>query len=297
MPALPRSNKPVLPPTYGSWLARANSKRADFHSVEYLRRLGDSECTALRTARNFFLSGRRRPEVGPLFEAYQSWLGVAEFVTGQARLGPPTMQVTEDRLMSFLLVWRMALDQLAFATSSRFGKNSREWRAYQAGRRSAYDTYFGYRVVEALRNRLQHQERPPLTQKIEGHPYICKKCGEEHVDLSLSVTLQAEWVLESENCPRILKIDLEDPANTIIDIREVVEQSMQGFDDLLYTLLISDAGASERLAVLVEIFDETSPDVPIIVKSWPDATGNQRGSLEPLSGMEWVITRAAEPLS
>lgn len=290
----PRSDKPLLPPTDGLWLAHSASKRVDFYSIQYLRPLGGAEGTAVYAAWKFFQSGRNRSETEPLFEAYRKWLNVPDLLIGQAGLGSPVWQITEDRLMSFLLVWRMALDQLASATSSRHGKESIEWRAYQAGRKAAYDTYFGYRVVEAMRNRLQHQDMPPLTQALERCPYTCERCGKEHVDLHLSITMKAQWLLESASCPRTLKRDLEDPANAVIDIREAVKQSMRGFDDLIYTLLMSDSEAPELLALLAGIFDETAPDVPIIVKTGAGGTGGWGGGIEQLRDMEWVITRGRD---
>lgn len=291
---------PLQPPSDGCWLAHGFTENVNFYSIEYKRLISDAEYVATQNAWQHFKSGRWLPEVQPLLKVYRSWQEAPGSVTGQARLGGFRLgefleEVIEDRLISFLLTWRMALDQLASATSSRYGKDSSEWRAYQAGRRKAYDIYFGYRVVEAMRNRVQHQGRPPLAQELIRFPYICEKCGEEHFsyDLDLSVTMRAEWLLESENCPRTLRRDLMDPSNEIIDIREAVQQSMQGFEDILFALLMSSNGAAEHLDILVRAFGETSPYRPVLVKSWKDDSGRWLASLEQLSDVDWVVARSA----
>jgi hypothetical protein len=289
-----RRAKPLLPPDDGWWLAHDVTRQTSFYSVQYLRPLSEAESAAVRAAWSFFASWRFRSEIEPLLDAYQHWLNSLNLALGSARLGSRgNNSIAENALISFLLVWRMTLDQLANATSSRFGKDSKQWHAYQAGRKIAYDTYFGYRVVEAMRNQVQHQERPALTQEFKNYSYICERCSKEHADLDLSITMHADWLLKSGQCPRVLKTELEHPANAIIEIREAIRESMQGFDDLLYTLLMSDDKAQEHLAVLLQVFSEASPDVPFLVKSWKDESGESQATIVTPSDMDWVIARAA----
>jgi hypothetical protein len=196
----------------------------------------------------------------------------------------------DKELVSFLLVWRMALDHLASATSSWFGKDSKQWEAFEVGRRRAYDTHFGYRVVDAMRNRVQHQERPPLTHTLLRYPYTCDECDKEHADLDLAVSLPKEWFLSSQ-CPRLLKQDLTATDRDDIDIRAAVDESMQGFRDILYVMTMASDEAPGHLASLVNVFDETEPLVPVLVE-WHIDGKPRATSLREFDSMAWVVKRS-----
>jgi hypothetical protein len=179
-----------LPPNDGWWFASSSRAHPDLIAVEYLHPLSEGEIDTLSAAYEYFARGWKEPKVKPLFEAYQAWRQAPQAAAGLTQTGPLPREIVENALVTFLLVWRMALDHLASAISSRFGKEFRQFQAYTASRRRAYDTYFGYRVVESMRNLTQHQEKPPIEQTLERHPHACEKCGREHDDVrDLSVTL------------------------------------------------------------------------------------------------------------
>jgi hypothetical protein len=286
---------PKLPPNEGWWLARSSRVHPHLSAVEYLRPLSDGEVDALSAAYEHFVRGREQPEVKQLFEAYQAWRGAPRAAASLTSTGPLPMEIVEKALVTFLLVWRMTLDHLARAISSRFGKESRQFEAYTASRRRAYDTYFGYRVVESMRNLVQHQEKPPLEQTLERHAYTCKKCGQEHDDVrDLSVTLSPAWL--RKGCSATLKRELDELNTDSIDMRVAVEESMRGFENILHAVLLSTHDGPAHRAALVNVFEETSPDYPVLVECWSDEEGEPRVSVCSFDAVDWVVKRASMQL-
>ncbi len=64
------------------------------------------------------------------------------------------------RLINFLSTARLYLDHASGRLSELYGDNSVEFNEFKLARSRAYDTKFGYRVLEALRNHSQHHGYP-----------------------------------------------------------------------------------------------------------------------------------------
>ncbi len=62
----------------------------------------------------------------------------------------------DRRLVNLLSACRLYLDQTDHTLSCLFGKECDERTKYNAERARYYDTHFGYRLLEALRNHVQH---------------------------------------------------------------------------------------------------------------------------------------------
>ena len=276
------SNKPVLPPGPGWWLAQ-DASLGLYGPIQYIRSLTETEFELLLDAVKFVQSVGYPQEARPLDEAYGEWLGRID--TGASSLPSPTAylhKLMADALVSFLLSWRMALDHLARATSHRFGKASEQWEVFEAARRRAYDTYLGYRVVDAMRNCVQHQGSPPLAVDLITLPYVCQKCGKEHASYDLSVEIPAQWLLDYDRCPRILKQDLADRPDELLDMKIMTAQAMQGIKDILYARLITYDRAVEHINVLVDTFRQAGSNPGLVAGA----------SCRRLSHLAWIIERA-----
>lgn len=286
--------EPKLPPGEGRWLARGSSSSWGFHDpdLEYLRPITEPDALSLQRAHKYFGLSKGQSAVTPLFDAYGAWRDTPKSVSDFTRLGPLHLYAgaVGERLMSFLLVWRMALDHLAKDTSSRFGKDSKQWEAFEASRKQAHKSHFGYRVVDAMRNLVQHQEKPPLAYSLLRSPCTCDRCDGQHEDLDLEVRLSKDWLL-SNQCPRMLKQDLIAMERNDIDVRVAVDGSMAGIEDILYAMAMVNDEALGHLARLVAIFGETEPHIPLIVE-WTADDKPVKASLRPLDGLAWVMTRA-----
>jgi hypothetical protein len=280
---------PQLPPNYGWWLASSSRAHASLCAIEYLRPISEIEFDTLCAAYEHCARSRKQPEVEPLLQAYEAWRRALRSAASLSRLGPLPKEIVEKKLVAFLLVWRMAFDHFASIISSRFGKGSMQFDAYTASRCCAYDRYFGYRVIESMRNIVQHQERPPLEQTIERHPYSSENCDQEHDVLDLSVALSAAWL--RKGCSATLRRDLDGLSNDSINMRLAVEEAMQGFEDILYAVLLAtDDGRSHR-AALVAVFGETRPNYPVLVEYWSGQEGEPRASVLALRDVAWIVDR------
>jgi len=143
-----------------------------------------------------------------------------------------------------------------------------------------------------MRNLTQHRETPPIEQTLEHHPYICEKCGQEHEDVpDLSVTLSCAWL--RNGCSATLKRELDKLNRDPIDMVAIVEQSMQGFEDILYAVLLATHDGPAHLAALVSVFDETYPYYPVLVYYWFREDGEPRASVRSLYAVNWMVERAS----
>ncbi len=64
---------------------------------------------------------------------------------------------------SFTFLWRLFFDHTFRDLSQRFGKESRQYQSITYAANRAFDTHFGYRLIDALRNYVQHNAMPPLS--------------------------------------------------------------------------------------------------------------------------------------
>jgi hypothetical protein len=93
--------------------------------------------------------------------------------------------LAEDLLGAFvgwLLIWRLVLDQAEHDLSSRFGRNSDQQTQFRLARNEAYDSSQAYRIVEALRNLVQHREMPSL--KLNRTKQLDRAVGETATKVS-----------------------------------------------------------------------------------------------------------------
>jgi hypothetical protein len=270
-----------LPPEPGRWLAR------QLRIPEYVRLLRDDEYTFIERGDRYFRGGLARPPVAALSTAYDNWQGRFSWAEGWAReLGPMPESLISEPLVAFLLTWRMTLDQLASGVSDRFGSNSLQWEALTTARHRAYDRSSSYRVVEFMRNRVQHQQMPPIS---------CSRIRSPEGDRPrLAVTVPAAWLLESSNCPRLLRADLTRSKITTIDMNSVISEAFQAFEDVLRALfLVEDTCAPRYLEAYQELAEETAPAAPVVAHQWFDENNNPRMIFDPVQSMEWATARAA----
>lgn len=84
----------------------------------------------------------------------------------------------DRRFTNVLTAFRLYLDQTDYALSKTFGNPSPELEAIKKFKNSLYDTYFGYRFLEALRNHVQHCGLPVRIIRYSSESVETKK-GEQ----------------------------------------------------------------------------------------------------------------------
>jgi hypothetical protein len=90
-------------------------------------------------------------ELLKLAEAYRIWPDREHADAMQERLN------LDRRIVNLLTSCRLYIDQSKHVASRLFGDESTEFREHVARTHKAYDSQFGYRFMEALRNYVQHR--------------------------------------------------------------------------------------------------------------------------------------------
>jgi hypothetical protein len=105
--------------------------------------------------------------LGNFFDLEKELLVLAEaslIWTGRNLAESMEERLTLDRrVVNFLTACRLYLDQTEHSISGLFGNPSKELERVKAFRRNLYDEHAGYRLMEALRNHVQHAELPVNT--------------------------------------------------------------------------------------------------------------------------------------
>jgi hypothetical protein len=258
---------PSLPPGPGWWLSKTIG--SDFRTVSHVRQIADVECELLSLAAAHFRDVPDRPEVSPLLRQYSHWQGALKSGASSRYMGPTIEGFASRALEQFLPMWRMALDVLRQAIADKFGKNSEQMEAFDAARRRAYDRYFGYRLIEALRNAYLHQGPPSLRQDVTFTVIHCERCGEQHkVDPVLIVEVPREYLLASKTCPATIKRDLADRSAPYVDLRAAIAEAMRGFWQVLFAFALTPPSAAAWLHALIAVWAEGSTcEVPELAQT------------------------------
>ena len=69
-------------------------------------------------------------------------------------------------LVNLLTTCRLYQDQVAHDLSTLFGKDNNEFKSFEKARNDKYDSDFCYRLMESVRNHIQHQALPIRNVKV-----------------------------------------------------------------------------------------------------------------------------------
>jgi hypothetical protein len=170
-------------------------------------------------------------------------------------------QEAEVALVTFLLMWRLFLDHSKHDLSQRFGKPSATFDQFIQKTSDVYDRYPGYRLIEGLRNYVQHVGLPGLqvtvSQSLEGDGSVIRNA---------TAVLSTSTLLDWGKCPALLRADLEKFSATL-PIVDLVQDAVCAFAELASELSAIDAPELRRhFARIQQIVDEVAPDTPLIAQ-------------------------------
>jgi len=147
-------------------------------TTTFARCVDADEAEQINAAASFCRKYATLPTYRLLNSSFRVWKQTFDHVSS-AKRGEWQPALIEDLLGAFvgwLLVWRLVLDQAEHDLSSRFGQNSDQLASFRLARNRAYDSSRAYRVVEALRNLVQHREMPSIRlSRKEGLDQGCFK--------------------------------------------------------------------------------------------------------------------------
>jgi hypothetical protein len=178
---------------------------------------------------------------------------------------PEVRQASEEisvALVSFVLLWRLSIDQALTELSARFGKTSSQYTDFVQKTKDLYGSHPGYRLVEGLRNYVAHHGMPPISGQVtmERAPET-----ESGITSTFVLGLSKSKLLASDNIPRILKRDLEESESDDLPLVELMEDAASAFATLVDQMIEFDRPELDaKLEILYSIFNETVPEVPAI---------------------------------
>jgi len=195
----------------------------------------------------------------------------------KAKRGEWSPALAEDliaTLVGWLLIWRLVLDQACHDLSSRFGKDSEQLTKFLLATNNAYDSSRAYRVVDALRNLVQHRGMPSLTlnrtEKLDR--------GTGQVITQVSYTFPVSDLLNSPKCPATVKREFRDQPDMELDLPDIINQAMAAIQPVLLELVqFSVPELITHITQLRTIFAEASGAPLLLRAKQPPATGNPLG--------------------
>lgn len=125
------------------------------------------------------------------------------------------------RLTNVLTGFRLYVDQTDHAVSKVFGNSSEELKSIKKFKANLYDSHFGYRFLEALRNHVQHCDLP-----IETLTYNSKLVDREkaaQVQFSVIANTSLESLAENDDFKKTILKELDNGQDKI-DLRPHVRE-------------------------------------------------------------------------
>ncbi|MGW5742328.1 hypothetical protein [Amycolatopsis sp. NPDC003861] len=205
-----------------------------------------------------------------------------------------TAEELNASIVSFVLIWRLCIDQARHDISDRFGKDSQQLSNFTLATKQAYDEHFGYRLVEGLRNYVAHRAMPPISGNIQQS----RGTQPNEVVITPTITLSKTPLLESGKMPKILKQDLEDHPEERIPLPEAIDDAMSGFQKITDALFeIDRPQLEEHLMRLRDLVLETQPEVPALMEYTKSTTGvRQISGFTRFDDLFWLLGIQQEPL-
>jgi hypothetical protein len=242
--------------------------RAQEQSIIGLRTLSALEYAGIKESTQLLRDRIHRDAVELLRASQAAFRATADdFGT---TLAPQTLLIAQVQssaaLTSWVLLWRLTLDQWLHGLSTEFGRDSAQFAVVKAATATAYDTFPAYRLVETLRNIVAHEEIVPLKstqQQSVGQPTIATE-----------ITLSDDWLTGHNDCKAVVKNDLAGRAGEDLDVSKLLVDAMAALASVELALrTVQGARFELAKAVVRGMRDEAAPGSPVVVTQMPDSAG------------------------
>lgn len=243
-------------------------------TTNFVRCVSTAEAEQIKAAVGFCRKYGTMPTHRLLGSSFRVWQETFQRVAS-AKRGEWSPEISEELLGAFvgwLLIWRLIVDQAEHDLSSRFGDNSSQLASFRLARKNAYDSSSAYRVVEALRNLIQHREMPSLT--LNRNEALDHGTGQRQKKISYSFPVAD--LLRSPKCPATIKKQFKDTPDLELDLPTIVDQAMAAIKQVLLELvMISLPELNVHVTHLRTIFTEAS-GMPLLLRAKQPAAGSSR---------------------
>lgn len=134
------------------------------------------------------------------------------------------IHLIDRRIINFLTTSRLYLDQLRHHVSSIYGKASNMKAALEKKISNEYDSTFGYRVLDAMRNFVQHRDLPvfflDLTASRKDTPTKSKR--------TITPSLSVSRLKDDKRFKKTIIEQLESLGESV-DLKPLIRESMEAF--------------------------------------------------------------------
>jgi hypothetical protein len=174
------------------------------------------------------------------------------------------IHLIDRRIINLLTTSRLYLDQLLHHVSSIYGKASSEMASLENKISAEYDSTFGYRVLDAMRNFVQHRDLPVFLLQLGAS----RKDSPTKSKRTITPNLNVGRLKEDKRFKHSIIKELETLGEDI-DLKPIVRESMEAFGRI--HLFVRESWAND-----VARWDES---ILGIRKSYQDRFGEMDSSL------------------
>ncbi|WP_154663826.1 hypothetical protein [Saccharomonospora iraqiensis] len=268
-------------------------------SYRYIRALDNAEIEGIERAINFCRQYGERLPIKIVFTTYSSFCELIDQLLSSRELQTKSiLDAIHAQVSAFCLFWTLFIDHSKADLSSRFGKESGAYLRFVRASNEAYDRHPGYRLVDGLRNYVQHVGLPNIavSKQVKGEP---PAFAEASVDVQVSLVIQplvAALVKRKEK--KVLVADLESISSDTIDLVWYLNDAMSGFRYLVKVLGEIDGPELKQSATLLKsVLSETKGEFPAIQEIVIDHTSGKITSFNQIqfSDVLPLVTAVGEP--
>jgi hypothetical protein len=249
-------------------------QRGIAHGAEFVRCVDDAEFHEIMNAAAFCRQYLLNPPSRLLMSSYKTWSDLIVKVNDQAtsRLSYELSGELQSSFVGWLLIWRLVFDQADHNICTRFGKESTERSQLKTARSDAYDTHRGYRVVESMRNLVQHQEMPPFNASLSR--ILDRSSG--NVVRNIDITFPVSWLLESPKCAAKVRSEFKENPEELLSAADIVDDAMAGFQKVFLVITKMNYPELVKSVNLVRaIFREAHPGGPGLLRAKKPLAGSR----------------------
>lgn len=266
-------------------------------TTTFVRCIGSDEAEQIIEAARFCRQYATMPSHRLLNSSYRVWQQAFARVAS-AKKGELRPELTEELLGAFvgwILIWRLIFDQAEHDLSSRFGRNSDQLTKFRLARNAAYDGSQAYRVIEAIRNLVQHQGMPPL--RLTKSERLDRASGQ--VAAKVSYKFPVSYLLGSSKCKATVKNEFRGNPELELELPSLIDEAMTALTPVLLELTkISTPEVIAHVRLLRRIFTEAS-GAPLLLRLKPPLAGSKLVGLDfemaPLHDLQFLVQNMPIP--
>jgi hypothetical protein len=260
-------------------------------TTTFVRCVDATEAKQIMTAAAFCRQYAILPTHRLLISSFRVWKQTfARTVNAKRDEWQPAL--AEDLMGAFVgwvLIWRLVLDQAAHDLSSRFGKDSDQCARFHSVRRGAHAASRAYRVVDALRDLVQHRGIPSL--RLSRTKELDRATGQRVTRVSYKFCVSD--LVDDPKCASIVRKEFRSTPDLELELPDLVDEAMAALNPVLLELVkISTPELITCVHLLRKIFTEAS-GMPLLLRVKPPLAGSQpvgvNFDLVPLHDLQFLI--------